>query len=166
VIDPDRPTVLDSADALRSSWLPFAAFTLSVPTCGLLIGALNIPDAWYAALNKPWFNPPNWIFAPVWTVLYLTIGVTGFRTFKREAHGAAMKLWALQMALNFSWSPVFFSLHRIGVALAIIVALLATIIAFIFREWRADPVNSLLFVPYAVWVAFATTLNTALFVLN
>lgn len=147
-------------------WPRLALFVVVVVGTGLAIGALNIPGAWYAGLNKPSFNPPDWIFAPVWTVLFLMIAVAGHRTFEREPRGSAMKLWLLQMALNFAWSPIFFSLHRIGLALAVIAALFATIVAFLLRQWRADRVAALLFIPYAAWVGFAAVLNTALFLLN
>ena len=150
----------------RGDQLRLVAFVLLVPGAGLLIGWLNIPGAWYAALNKPPFNPPDWAFAPVWTILFVLIGVAGFRTFSRQPRGTAMMLWALQMALNFTWSPVFFSLHRIDVALAVIVALFSTILAFIWRQWQVDRTAALLFIPYAVWVGFATILNTSLFALN
>jgi translocator protein len=150
----------------RGNRLRLVAFVLLVPGAGLLIGWLNIPGAWYAALNKPPFNPPDWVFAPVWTVLFVLIGFAGFRTFSRQPRGTAVMLWTLQMALNFAWSPLFFSLHRIGVALAVIVALLSTILAFVWRQWRVDRTAALLFIPYAAWVGFATILNTSLFLLN
>jgi translocator protein len=148
----------------RRAW--FAAFMLIVPGIGLLIGALNIPGAWYGALNKPSFNPPDWVFAPVWTILFLMIALAGFRTFESEPRGPAMRLWALQMVLNFAWSPIFFSLHRIGIALAVIVSLLAAIVAFVLRQWSADRLAAVLFIPYAAWVGFATVLNAALWMLN
>ena len=144
----------------RGNWLRLAAFVVLVPGAGLLIGLLNIPGEWYAALNKPPFNPPDWLFGPVWTVLFVLIGVAGF------PRGTAMMLWTFQMALNFAWSPLFFSLHRIGLALAVIVALFSTILAFVWRQWQADRAAALLFVPYAAWVGFAAILNISLFLLN
>ena len=150
----------------RGNWLRLAAFVVLVPGAGLLIGVLNIPGEWYAALNKPPFNPPDWLFAPVWTVLFVLIGVAGFRTFSIQPRGTAMILWTLQMALNFAWSPLFFSLHRISVALAVIVALFSTIFAFVWRQWRADRTAALLFIPYLAWVGFAAILNISLFLLN
>jgi len=155
-----------AAHSRFGTWLRFASFLVAVPGVGLLIGAFNLPGAWYAALHKPSFNPPDWIFAPVWTVLFILIGLAGFRTFERQPRGKAAALWALQMTLNFAWSPLFFSLHRIDVALAIILALLSAILAFIWCQWRADRVAALLFFPYAAWVGFATTLNTAILLLN
>lgn len=130
---------------------------------GLAIGTVARPDGWYAALVKPPFNPPNWVFAPVWSLLYVMIAVAGARTYER-AGGFA--LWVAQMALNFAWTPAFFLLHRPAIALAIVAALLVVILVFIWARWTADRISALLFVPYAAWVAFATLLNAAIVVLN
>ncbi len=145
--------------------LIYMAFLLAVLGGGLLIGSLTRPDGWYAALAKPAFNPPGWVFGPVWTVLYVMIAIAGARTWERGP-AADRGLWLTQMALNFAWSPVFFALHRPGLALAIIIALLIAIVAFIVTRWRADRVSALLFLPYAAWVAFASALNAAIVVLN
>jgi tryptophan-rich sensory protein len=132
----------------------------------LAIGALNVPGAWYRALAKPPFNPPDWIFAPVWTLLFVMIAIAGIRTLERAPRSAAMTLWVIQMMLNYAWSPVFFSLHRIDLALAVIIALFAAIIAFVRLRWEADRPAALLFVPYMAWVGFATVLNASLLLLN
>jgi benzodiazapine receptor len=133
---------------------------------GLAIGYLTPPGEWYAGLAKPPFNPPGWIFGPVWTVLYVLIAVAGWRTFERDRRGWPMRLWWAQLALNFLWSPVFFTAHRIGLALAIVLLMLAAILAFIAASSRQDRVAAWLFVPYAAWVAFASVLNGAIFALN
>ncbi|MGA8968835.1 MAG: TspO/MBR family protein [Pseudolabrys sp.] len=148
------------------SYLTLALFILLVLGGGTLIGLMTLPGEWYAGLAKPPFNPPNWIFAPVWTLLYIMVAVAGWRTWQRGPRSAAMALWFVQLALNFVWSPVFFGAHRIGGALAVIVALLAAIIAFIVMAWPRDRIAALLFTPYAAWVAFATLLNGALWYLN
>ena len=148
------------------SYLTLALFILLVLGGGTLIGLMTLPGEWYAELAKPPFNPPNWIFAPVWTLLYIMVAVAGWRTWQRGPRSAAMALWFVQLALNFVWSPVFFGAHRIGGALAVIVALLAAIIAFIVMAWPRDRIAALLFTPYAAWVAFATLLNGALWYLN
>jgi translocator protein len=145
--------------------LILAAFLVVVIGGGLLIGFVTRPDAWYAGLAKPPFNPPNWIFAPVWTLLYVLIAIAGARTFARGLD-LAFGLWVAQLALNFAWSPAFFGLHRPGLALAIVAALLAVILAFIVQRWQVDNVSALLFVPYACWVAFATLLNASIVRLN
>lgn len=143
-----------------------ALFVVLVVGGGLAIGYLTAPGAWYAGLAKPWFNPPNWLFGPVWSLLYVLIAVAGWRTFERDPGGSAMKLWWAQLLLNFLWSPVFFTAQRIGLALIVVLLLLATILAFLAVSWRKDRVAAWLFVPYAAWVAFASLLNAAIFVLN
>jgi benzodiazapine receptor len=148
------------------NWYWRAAFLCLVPAAGILIGLLNRPGAWYAALNKPSFNPPDAVFAPVWTILFLLIAVAGFRSFEAEPRGTAMKLWIVQMVLNFAWSPVFFTLHRMDIALGVIAALLVAITAFVWRQWTADRLAASLFLPYAGWVAFALSLNLSLLLLN
>lgn len=133
---------------------------------GTALGFVSMPDAWYAALEKPAFNPPNWIFAPVWTTLYILIAIAGWRIWVRARGSLAMKAWWTQLVLNFAWSPAFFVLHQIGLALAIILVLLATIITFIVSAWKHDRLAAPLFIPYAAWVSFASLLNASLFALN
>ncbi len=146
--------------------ISLVVFLVVVGGGGLAIGSVTRPDGWYAALAKPSFNPPNWIFAPVWTILYVLVAVAGWRTFRRDAGGAAMKLWAAQLALNLLWSPVFFAAHWIGAALAVVSALLVTILAFVAATWVVDRPAAWMFVPYAAWVAFAALLNASILVLN
>ncbi|MEP9385895.1 TspO/MBR family protein [Mesorhizobium sp. KR9-304] len=143
-----------------------APFVLLVVGGGLLIGFLTAPGPWYEALAKPSFNPPNWLFGPAWTILYVLIAIAGWRIWQRERSGTAMKLWWLQLALNFLWSPVFFAFQQIGLALLVVLLLLAAILAFIAVAWNRDRIAAWLFVPYAAWVAFASTLNAALWQLN
>lgn len=133
---------------------------------GLAIGYATAPGNWYRHLAKPSFNPPNWVFAPVWTALYVMIAVGGWRVWRVNAAGGAMKLWWLQLGLNFLWSPVFFAAHRIGLAFAVILVMLVAIVAFIAVSWRQERIAAWLFVPYAAWVAFATTLNGSILALN
>lgn len=133
---------------------------------GLVIGIVTAPGVWYATLNKPPFSPPNWIFAPVWTTLYIMIAIAGWRTWEKGRNTRPMKLWWAQLALNFSWSPIFFSAHRTDIALGTILLLLITIIGFIMITWRQDKIVSLLFAPYAAWVAFASVLNGSIWLLN
>jgi translocator protein len=133
---------------------------------GLVLGFLTTPGAWYAVLIKPAFNPPAWLFGPVWTVLYILIAVAGWRVWQRDRHGWPMKLWWAQLALNFLWTPVFFAAHQIGLALVVILLMLAAILGFIATAWRPDRVAAWLFVPYAAWVAFASLLNGSIWALN
>lgn len=133
---------------------------------GAAIGIVTAPGEWYDSLQKPPFNPPSWLFGPVWFVLYVLIAIAGWRTFISEPHGTGMKLWYAQMALNWLWSPVFFVLHGLWPALAVILVMLATIVAFIINRWQRDRLSAGLFVPYLGWVSFATLLNGSLAILN
>lgn len=142
------------------------AFLLIALGGGLAIGFLVQPGEWYASLAKPPFNPPNWLFAPVWSVLYVLIAFAGWRVWRAAPRGRAFALWVVQLVLNFLWTPVFFGAHRIGLGLVVIVALLLSILAFIAAARRLDRPAALLFVPYALWVAFASLLNASLLFLN
>ncbi|MGI9525100.1 MAG: TspO/MBR family protein [Hyphomicrobiaceae bacterium] len=146
--------------------LSLVLFVVLVLGGGLLIGALTLPGTWYDQLAKPAINPPGWVFGPVWTVLYVAIAFAGWLVWKQDRVGLAMRLWWVQLALNFLWSPVFFVAHQTGLAFSIILSLLVAIVAFILVAWRQNRRAALLFIPYAVWVAFASILNAAIFVLN
>jgi tryptophan-rich sensory protein len=148
------------------SWITLVVFVVVVVGVGGLIGTRSIPGAWYEGLQKPPFNPPNWIFGPVWFTLYVMIGIAGWRVWIRDRTGAAMKLWVAQMLLNWAWSPVWFIGQMLWPAFAIIVLMLAAILAFIAVNWRQDRIASMLFVPYASWVAFASVLNLSIAILN
>ncbi len=141
-------------------------FILLVVGGGLLIGYLNVPGQWYEGLVKPSFNPPNWIFGPVWTVLYVFVAIAGWRVWQRDPRGPSTRVWGVQLTLNFLWSPVFFSAQQIGIALIVILFLLLSVLIFLVLEWRHDRMASLLFAPYAAWVGFASLLNASIFMLN
>ena len=132
---------------------------------GMLVGISNPPGEWYAALAKPSFNPPDWLFPPAWTLLYILIGIAGWRVFLAKLR-LPFGLWVLQLAINFAWSPTFFGQHMIGFGLVILLAMLATILAFLAVTWRLDRPAALCFVPYALWVSFAGLLNGAIWWLN
>ena len=146
--------------------LIYILFIIIVLGCGLLIGINNIPGEWYQSLVKPSFNPPNWIFAPVWSALYVIIGFVGARTFIHHRQTAAMRFWVAQMIFNFAWSPLFFGFQEIAMALIVIIALLISIVGFIVASRKQDGLSALLFTPYLAWVAFATVLNTSIFLMN
>ena len=149
-----------------SKWLSLAIFIAIVLGGGTLIGLATLPGPWYEALEKPFFNPPNWLFGPVWSILYVLIGIAGWRVWQLHDNGSLAIVWIVQLLLNFLWSPVFFGAQSIGGALMIILALLAAILVFIALAWQRDRVAAWLFVPYALWVAFASTLNGSIFALN
>lgn len=143
-----------------------AVFLVLVLGGGLLIGYATLPGAWYAALAKPAFNPPNWVFGPVWSLLYVLIAIAGWRIWRTLVSGAAKTLWIVQLVLNFLWSPVFFGAEMPRAGLAVIILLLAAILGFIVAAWNEDRSAAWLFVPYAFWVAFATLLNLSIVWLN
>lgn len=149
-----------------SRLVTLALFVLLVVGGGSLIGIMNLPAGWYESLVKPPFNPPNWVFGPVWTLLYVMIAIAGWRTFEQRRAGFAMKAWLAQLVLNFAWSPVFFTLHSLSGAFAIILMLLAAIVAFMLASWNEDRLALVLFVPYLAWTSFATLLNGSLLWLN
>lgn len=135
------------------------------------IGVLSSPagnSPWYRLLAKPSFNPPGWIFAPVWTILYAMMGISLWLLLRAgwdEARWAIL-LFTAQLVLNALWTPVFFRWHEIGWALADIVAMEVLIVATIVTAWPVSCPAAALLLPYAAWVAFATVLNTALYRLN
>ncbi len=149
-----------------SKILSYILFIGFVVGAGLLSGLTNMPGEWYQSLEKPFFNPPSWLFGPVWTTLYVLIGVAGARIWQRAPKSAAMQLWFAQMAFNLMWSPAFFGLQNPELALAVIVGMLMTIIAFMIKARPIDGISSLLFVPYLAWVTFAGILNLSLAWLN
>ena len=147
-------------------YVRLALFILLVLGGGSLIGYYNLPGEWYAGLVKPSFNPPNWIFGPVWSILYVMIAVAGWRLWEHHRSSPSMTIWWAQLALNFLWSPAFFGMQNSGLALVIVIAMLALIYTFIARTWNLDRVAAWLFVPYAAWVSFATLLNASVWWLN
>ncbi len=158
---PSHPNVV-SASRLHSV-LTYGFFMLAVVAVGVFIGTQTTPGAWYQSLAKPSFTPPNWLFGPVWTTLYLIIGWVGARAWLTRGDRG---VWGLQMVLNFAWSPVFFGLQAPREALAIIAALLATVVLFIIRQWKRDPLSAKLFIPYAAWLMLATSLNVGIVTMN
>lgn len=124
---------------------------------GGIVTAGNIAT-WYRTLDRPSWTPPDWAFGPVWTTLYICIGIAGWLVARRGESGLA-RLWWMQLALNAAWSPVFFGLHQVGAAAAIIVAMWGAIAAFILGARRRAAVAALLFLPYLFWVSYATALT-------
>jgi translocator protein len=124
---------------------------------------------WYVTLHKPWWIPPNWLFGPVWSVLYLSMAIAAWLVWRKGGvSGAklALTLFALQLVLNVCWSAVFFSAHMPGVAFAEIVLLWLFILATVVSFWPISRVAGWLIVPYLLWVAFAAALNYAIWRLN
>lgn len=151
---------------MNARYISLIAFLVLVIGGGLMIGFFTAPGEWYQGLNKPPFNPPPWIFGPVWTALYVLIAIAGWRAWRINPVGPMMALWAAQMALNFAWSPTFFAAELPMAALVMIVAMLMAIYSFITMAWRQDRLSAWLFLPYAAWVSFATVLNASIVWLN
>ena len=146
----------------------FVAVCLAISAIGGWVTAQTV-GTWYRTLQKPDFNPPDWVFAPVWTLLYVLIAVAGWRVWRRRGFGGApgaAAAYATQLALNLAWSFIFFAGRMIGAALADIVLLLAAIAITITLFRRIDRVAAWLLAPYGAWVAFAAVLNYALWRLN
>jgi len=121
---------------------------------------------WYTTIRTPAFTPPNWVFGPVWTTLYLLMGVSLYLVWRGDDNRFALGAFAVQLGLNAAWTLVFFGMRWPAGGLAVIVALLAAIVATIAGAWRVDRRAALLLVPYLAWVAFATLLNLQIWRLN
>ncbi|WP_421999214.1 TspO/MBR family protein [Reyranella sp.] len=151
--------------------IALALFVLLCLGIGALGGAVTETSVrtWYADLAKPDFNPPNAVFGPVWTVLYVLMGVAAWRVWRsgdREMTRGPLTLFAMQLVLNLGWSVVFFGLQKIGAALATIVVLDVGVIVTALAFRPVDRLAALLMLPYLAWVAFATVLNISIWRLN
>ncbi len=141
---------------------------LSLGAIAGMFTAQAVPE-WYATLNRPSFNPPNWIFGPVWTTLYLILGFSFFLIWKQERsilRNQAILIFMVQMALNFGWSFLFFFYHQIGFALIEIILLLGVILGMIIMFYKIKPLAAYLNIPYLLWVTFASILNAGYYFLN
>jgi translocator protein len=154
-------SVLKSTGAL----LGFLLLTFCAPA----LGAFSMPGAWYATLNKPSWNPPAWIFGPVWTLLYLSMAIAAWWVWRQggwKLQSGALRLYGVQLVLNAIWTPLFFGLHRPGWAFVEILLLLTAVVATTRAFWRTSRFAGALLVPYVLWVSFASVLNGTLWWLN
>lgn len=133
-----------------------------------LTGLLYPPGAWYQALTKPTWNPPSWIFGPVWTVLYFTMALAAFLILRHTGslREKSMVLFFGQLGLNALWTPLFLGAHTPFWALVTILILDGIVIATIVTFWKIRRSAGLLLMPYLAWLLFATMLNAALMILN
>ena len=155
---PDRAT--------RRPLLIFVLVTVAIGAFGSFFTQPNIPT-WYAQLNHPAITPPNWVFGPVWTTLYVMMAVAAWRVWRMTGlKSREMLAWTVQLALNFAWSAIFFGLHRIGAALIEIVLLDLAILTTLLLFWRRDRIAGMLLVPYLAWTCFATLLTWRFAALN
>lgn len=125
---------------------------------------------WYITLNKPIFTPPSWLFGPAWSVLYILMAVSFFliwkRGLKKKHVKNALKLFAIQLILNLSWSPIFFGLKNISLALIVIIIMWVYILKTILAFGKINKTASYLLYPYIAWVSFAAVLNFSIWLLN
>lgn len=147
-----------------------AGFVVICEAVGIL-GALStsVSSDWYLNLEKPFFQPPGWLFGPVWTTLYALMGIAAFLVFERSEDDdarPALKLFGLQLILNGLWTPTFFALHKPGLAMIVIGALWLALLLTMQRFWKVRPLAGWLLVPYQLWVTFAAVLNGAIVWLN
>lgn len=150
---------------------PLLALLVFAAGCSLaaLTGALFRPGTWYELLAKPSRRPPNWLFAPVWTFLYLTIAVSGWLVWRKAGVAGAMvplTVYAIQLVLNAAWAPIFFGLHRPHLAFFEIVLVWLSIVATIVLFYPVHTCAAWLLLPYLGWVTFAVALNFAIWKLN
>ncbi len=144
------------------------ALTLAVGAIGGLATAHSV-NTWYSTLSKPSFSPPNWLFGPVWTTLYILMGIAAWRIYlapEGRARRAALWLYTVQLALNLAWSMIFFGLRAPLPALVELGMLLVAIVATGIVFWRLQRLAALLLMPYLVWSSFAWVLNFEIWRLN
>jgi len=163
--------VLQVASPPRSRDLAALALSLAVVAVVAVVGGLvtaGAVDGWYRTLEKPVFNPPDWLFGPVWTALYVMMAVAAWLVWRRGRAVArpALLLYAGQLALNLAWTLLFFGAHAIAVAFIEILVLLAMIVLTARAFFRVDVRAGWLMVPYALWVAFAAVLTGSVMALN
>ena len=153
----------------RNKILTFILFLIVTFSASLIgsVTTLNFKEPWYSLLNKPAFNPPDWIFGPVWTTLYLmmTIAIWLFwHTKNRDMN--TVYIYFIHLIFNTTWSIVFFVFHNIELALIVLILLIALIINLIFRFRRVKMISAYLMIPYLLWCSYALILNTSLIILN
>ena len=154
-----------SAYLSAMDWTLFLIFMLACAGAATT-GAMFQPGSWYDELKKPGFTPPNWVFPVTWTVLYICIAVAGARAAPLDTTGHAMAIFAVQIAFNTLWTPIFFGLHNTKAGLVIIGVLWLSVVATCWQFWTLDWLAGLLFVPYIVWVSIAFALNFEVWRLN
>ena len=148
--------------------VPFLLLCLVVSLVGGWVTSSSV-DTWYPSLQKPVFNPPDWVFAPVWTTLFLMIAIAGWRVW-RQRHTTtirmAMAVYLAQLVLNLAWSVLFFGIQRVDLAALEIFVLLAAILWNIRLFWPIERLAAYLLLPYALWVGYAALLTVSIWRLN
>ena len=158
--------VLDKNPAKNRAFKYFLIATLLVGAVGNIFVQPSIPT-WYAGLNQPAIAPPNWVFAPVWTTLYILMAWAAWRVWRVTGlKSIEMLAFAIQLGLNLAWSGIFFGLHRIGFALGEILLLDLAILYTLLLFWRRDRAAGIAMLPYLAWCGFASVLNYNFWLLN
>ena len=154
---------------LKNKFLSFILFGLITYSASVIGGLVTVSfkEPWYSLINKPTFNPPSWVFAPVWTTLYLmmTIAIWLF-WHSRNKDMNTIYIYFIHIVLNTTWSVVFFGLHQILLALFVLIVLILMIIILILRFKRVNIVSYYLMIPYLLWCCYALFLNINLLILN
>ena len=154
---------------LKNKFLSFILFGLITYSASVIGGLVTVSfkEPWYSLINKPTFNPPSWVFAPVWTTLYLmmTIAIWLF-WHSRNKDMNTIYIYFIHLVLNTTWSIVFFGLHQILLALFVLIGLILMIIILMMRFKRVNIVSYYLMIPYLLWCCFALFLNFNLLILN
>ncbi|MBU2533554.1 MAG: tryptophan-rich sensory protein [Alphaproteobacteria bacterium] len=146
-------------------YLGLGAFFL-ITFIAAISGGYFRPGDFYKSLNKPSWNPPDWLFAPAWFVLYFMIAIAGWLVWMKDGFALALLIWCIQIVLNALWSYLAFGLNRLDLAFYEVVALWTSIAAFIFAALPIDQTAALLFIPYILWVSFAAALNYTVWQMN
>ena len=139
-------------------WSLFLIF-LAATGAAAATGAMFDPGEWYEGLDKPSWTPPKWLFPVAWTFLYISMSIAAARVAVQEGSAYALAFFALQIALNTLWTPIFFGLHRMRAAMVVMVFLWLAVAACLITFIRLDLLAGLLFVPYIIWVSVAAALN-------
>ncbi len=153
----------------RREWLALGGWLLACYLTAAVGSVAGGPGPWYQALDKPSFNPPSWVFGPVWTVLYAMMAVAAWLVWRRRGVGGrrtVLALFVVHLVLNAAWSWLFFGVQRPDLAFAEIVVLWAAILALVLLFWRIRPLAGALLLPYLAWVTFAAFLNYTLWQMN
>lgn len=155
----------------KSSWTSLVVFLSVVFGIQIIAGYVTSTSVstWYAQLQKPVYNPPGWIFGPVWTLLYVLIAISGWMVERQRRFNLRDPLWqiyTIQLLLNFLWSLLFFGMHRPDLAFLGIIFLNLAILITIFMFWKVNRIPAALLIPYYLWVSFAGLLNFSIWRLN
>ena len=154
---------------IKNKFLTFILFFFITYSASLIGGlaTINFKEPWYSQLIKPSFNPPDWIFAPVWTTLYLMMTVAiWFYWHSKNRNMNTVYIYFIHLIFNTTWSIIFFVVHNILLALIVLIMLIVLIIILIIRFKRVNLLSAYLMIPYLLWCCFALILNTSLLILN